>query len=853
MKKAATHLSRFFATASAATLLGCGGGATTNTNLEIVDPAEPVSDWTLVWSDEFDGTSIDAKKWTHEVDCAGGGNNEAQCYTDSAANSFVANGALNIVALPAEEGAEKPYTSARLNTRYKADFQYGRIEMRAKLPSGQGSWPAFWMMPTDEVYGGWPKSGEIDIMEAVNLGAEAADQDLPENRIYGTLHYGSGPAEGDHKITGMPYALESGANPADDFHTYAIEWQEGEIRWYMDGYLYATQRRSTPKTNSDGEITGLKHRGWYAEYYDQATGELTVKYDNAPFDQDFYLILNLAIGGDWPVNVNETGIDEEAFANGQTFAIDYVRVYQCSQDPDTGKGCETVRPGYDSLDDALLEGEAPIPVVSSGEPDPVTVLFGDELGANLSFDSYNPDGFVSYDVVAEAGRGNVLQMVKTGATGNLYFTAATPFDLSAYGDIGELIFDVKVDSSDGSTLYVKFDSGWPNVSDIPVEVPVDGEWHTITINIAELLARENTYSPGSLANPESVTNIFVAEPTGAMTVSFDNIRLEYPSTTKVTTLYDDVLADDLTYDSYNPDGFVTYDPAVAETDRGNVIEVVKTGATGNFYFTAASPYDLTTFGEYGELVFDLYVTSADAGVELLVKFDSGWPNVSDTAVVPTIGEWVTVRLNIVELLANENRFSPGSYAIPDSVSNIFVVEPTGAMSFKMDNIRLEKPPAPVETMLYDDSLAADLSFDSYNPDSAISYAEVAETDRGVVLEVTKTGATGNVYFTPDEPYDLTGWGDQSEVVFDVKVTSKDAASELLVKLDSGWPNVSDVTVTLPTEGEWGEVRLNITELLANGNRYDNGAADRSNLTNVFVIEPTGPMVVSFDNIRFIKR
>ena len=170
-----TRITRLLAAISLASLAGCGGdAATTTTDIEKVNPTEPVSDWRMVWSDEFDSTSIDTNKWNFELNCAGGGNNEKQCYTDSEENAFIKDGVLNIVALPAEEGAEKPYTSARLNTRYNADFTYGRFEMRAKLPSGQGSWPAFWMMPTDEVYGTWPRSGEIDILEAVNLKTVAA-------------------------------------------------------------------------------------------------------------------------------------------------------------------------------------------------------------------------------------------------------------------------------------------------------------------------------------------------------------------------------------------------------------------------------------------------------------------------------------------------------------------------------------------------------------------------------------------------------------------------------------------------------------------------------------------------------
>ena len=205
-------------------LAGCGGDSATDTNIENIDPLQPVSDWEMVWNDEFDGTAINSQNWTHEVNCSGGGNQEQQCYTNSAENSYVQDGILSIVALPAEEGADLPYTSARMTTQYKGDFKYGRIEMRAKAPSGQGSHPAFWMMPTNDEYGEWPHSGELDVFESVNLGV-AREDGTAETHVYGTLHYGK--SWPDNSRSGKEYMQESGANPADDFHTYAVEWQEG--------------------------------------------------------------------------------------------------------------------------------------------------------------------------------------------------------------------------------------------------------------------------------------------------------------------------------------------------------------------------------------------------------------------------------------------------------------------------------------------------------------------------------------------------------------------------------------------------------------------------------------------------
>ncbi|QYJ84977.1 glycoside hydrolase family 16 protein [Shewanella mesophila] len=322
-------------------LVGCASGGSAIEASQHTSTTYHSGGWNLVWRDEFDAPDIDVTRWEFEVNCFGGGNAEQQCYTDRADNAFVRNGILNIVAKserysgPAlqdddanydasDKSKTLPYTSARLRTAKKGDWQYGRFEIRAKLPQGQGTWPAIWMLPTDWVYGDWAASGEIDIMEAVNLKArsdrEGAGADALESRVYGTLHYGRNWPE--NVYSGQGYRLPNDLNPADDFHTYAIEWQAGEIRWYVDKVHYATQRSS----------------GWYSQYMHD--GQLITGDNDAPFNQVFHLILNLAVGGAWAGNVNDTGIDGRVFP--QAMLIDYVRVYQCSISPATGVGCGAI-------------------------------------------------------------------------------------------------------------------------------------------------------------------------------------------------------------------------------------------------------------------------------------------------------------------------------------------------------------------------------------------------------------------------------------------------------------------------------------------------------------------------------
>ncbi len=242
---------------------------------------------TLVWSDEFNGTALDPDTWFFatgdgtEAGLPGGwGNNELQYYLPDSAQ--LSGGVLRITARREAFGGLN-YTSARINTQDRFAFRYGRIEASIKLPAGQGLWPAFWMLSQDSPYGTWAATGEIDIMEAINLGGTGG------NEIFGTIHYGA-PFPGN-QFTSIEYI------PSEDvtagFHTYAIEWDATEIRWYFDDTLYATQN------------------SWFS----------TAAPFPAPFDQPFHILLNVAVGGNLPGNPN---VDTVFPA---TMEVDWVRVY----------------------------------------------------------------------------------------------------------------------------------------------------------------------------------------------------------------------------------------------------------------------------------------------------------------------------------------------------------------------------------------------------------------------------------------------------------------------------------------------------------------------------------------------
>ncbi|RAR44159.1 RICIN domain-containing protein [Paenibacillus sp. MDMC362] len=242
-----------------------------------VNKINAAPNWNLVWSDEFNGTSLNRANWTPEIGTGSGGwgNNELQYYTDRAQNVQITGGNLVITAQKESYGGMN-YTSARIKTQDLKSFTYGKVEARIKLPSGQGLWPAFWMLGSNISSVGWPKSGEIDIMERVNHNPY----------VNGTVHWDAG----GH----AEYGRVSGNLDFSQFHVYSIEWDSKYIRWFVDGQQF-------------NEF-----------YIENGTG------NTEEFQRPFFLLLNLAVGGNWPGSPNNS----TPFPS--QMLVDYVRVYQDS-------------------------------------------------------------------------------------------------------------------------------------------------------------------------------------------------------------------------------------------------------------------------------------------------------------------------------------------------------------------------------------------------------------------------------------------------------------------------------------------------------------------------------------------
>lgn len=259
----------------------------------------PTGKWVKVWADEFDGKDLDYSKWAKEENNYGGGNNERQAYRMDGKYCTVSEGILNLNvfrdAHTTVDGKNQPYSSARIRTRKRAEWQYGRFEIRAKMPAGQGIWPAVWMLPTDSKYGTWAACGEIDIIESRGSAV---------HETTGALHFG-GPWP-RNKYVAHSYKFPE-KNAAEDFHIYAVEWSADEIKWFVDGELCQTRTKEE----------------WFTE---------AAKDDpSAPFNQAFHLIINVAVDGRFFEGTDQRSDLLPADSFPQTLQVDYVRVFQWAE------------------------------------------------------------------------------------------------------------------------------------------------------------------------------------------------------------------------------------------------------------------------------------------------------------------------------------------------------------------------------------------------------------------------------------------------------------------------------------------------------------------------------------------
>ena len=380
-----------------------GGSLPSNPEPSVPSNPNPTQEWKLVWNDEFDGNEIDKTKWGFQLGTGSQygldhwGNNEKQYYKEE--NARVQDGKLIIEAKNDGYNGEK-YTSARLFTEQTFTKTYGKFEARIKMPAGQGFWPAFWMMPKDQVYGIWASSGELDIMEARGQNPD---------EVNGTFHYGEGWP--NNKYAGDTYKFPDGQS-ITDYHTYALEWEPGELRWYVDGNLYS------------------KQNNWYSQGVNQPA-----KYAYpAPFDQDFYIILNLAVGGHYVSNLEP---DASLFPN--TMEVDYVRVYDRNDGVYSPVTAEPVvvpeqlpanakLPVNDNhlYDEDYAEGfqvitKAPDPLTTYDVTDPLrwNLVVMDEFGgkAAASVDTISGDAFAKLDITEPGNQSYAIQMIQNFTIG----------------------------------------------------------------------------------------------------------------------------------------------------------------------------------------------------------------------------------------------------------------------------------------------------------------------------------------------------------------------------------------------------------------------------------------------------
>lgn len=488
---------------TAAVLTACGGGGSADS--VVVEPfyVAPTEEWKLVWADEFDGASVDSANWSFqegdgtEYGVPGWGNNELQYYeADNASIADVDGDSSLVISAEADIVGGKAYTSSRMRSIDKFDFEYGRVEIRAKAAPGDGMWSAIWMMPTDSTYGTWAAGGEVDIMEVVNAGTE-------NQGVFLAAHYGfEWPL---NQIVTAPAEVDD----ASDWHTYALEWSGEYLRWYVDGVHLRT----------------VENKSYYSYYWkNDNEGYAEATNPAAPFDQDFHLIVNLAVGGIGP------GVELDPAAVPGEMAVDYIRVYECEAGGENGTGCNVNADRTLDTPDAVSPYVYSTPLYTDGGDSLSWIIAGSEITRDLSFGVgwAGPDEAMMVTEVAVEGRGNVID-ISTTNSGNAVVFAADGESMDVYGHQGggELKFDMYIDSSmtaPFSSIGIKMDSGWPALGGISLDVanlPKD-EWFSYSVSINELMD-----NPGEMPlDLGAVMNAMVVEPSLNAHVMIDNVSFK---------------------------------------------------------------------------------------------------------------------------------------------------------------------------------------------------------------------------------------------------------------------------------------------------------------------------------------
>ncbi|MBU2865317.1 glycoside hydrolase family 16 protein [Reinekea forsetii] len=827
--------------------------------------------WTLVFSDEFDGQYIDDNKWAFEVNCWGGGNNEAQCYTDRPENAYVEDGVLTIKAIreaytgpvynpddprydPSNTNT-KSFTSARLRSvspveyidgqpaqfNFENDWKYGRFEIRAKLPSGQGTWPAIWMLPTDWEFGGWAMSGEIDIMEAVNLKSTYVDEETGEtkveNRVHGTLHYGR--AWPGNVYSGVEYDFgDERINPSDDFHIYSIEWEEGAIRWFVDNHHYATQTQE----------------GWYTHYQDENGLWRSSEMTPAPFNQNFHLIMNLAMGGNWAANVNEGGIDPAI--NEAELLIDYVRVYQCEKD-ETGVACGSKgKEGSYTLESGVVEPE--LPVAADFNADPL-VIFDGQLAANWQMAKWDDaDGGDEYAI-----RDGLIDL-KFDQTGVMYLYGdqGNAFDATPYGG-GEYRFKIRWVDGDATGLKVGFSNTAGSFAHVVLDQQYFGMkgaegWTDVVIPVSDMLLN----APGFDLTSVDISGKFEQVGGSQLNIQIKDLQKskgEYvPIETDAYGYELELLTETI---GFGFDAYLYHGYGEANTDDLTVREGVMSGqhiGGGNISIGSTSgPIDLSAFAQ-GQLNFELRIASAGSATDVLVKMDGGWPNVGDVALsetptgMPTNNEWHSYSVNVVGFVTNNNRLDGSGNFELSHVLNPFVIEAFGGGDLHVDvrNVTLTRP-----LHLLSTELAAGFDaflYHGYNEPSTDTL-----TIANGVMNGTHSGG-GNISIgSSGAAVDLSSLAN-ADIAFDLRIVNQGSASDVLIKIDSGWPNLGDVALSetsqsMPIDSNWVSYAIPVSQFVANNNRLDgSGVLNLSSVINAFVVEAFGggDLEVEVRNVRY---